>query len=194
MKSKRQFLKSLSKALNIALVAMSFFMVYSTAAHAFVFGLNDRTFYVGVAKTSDYAATDQSTIIEAPASGGVPAGITIYGLGTSTVYLSGTALPGTVGAPSTTLRLQDEDNLSVSKNIDVLKGPQTVAVDYGGSVDVSDIYVPVGSASFALDAYSLNGDGDKLGPAPLDLDANSFHWKRHFCNAWWTYRYACRSR
>jgi len=41
-------------------------------------------------------------------------------------------------------------------------GPQTIAVDCGGGTDVSSITVPVGASSFNLNAYSLNGNDDKI--------------------------------
>ena len=74
--------------------------------------------------------------------------------------INGTAQPGTVGTWPITA--SNADGGTINCNIIVSEGPQTIAVDYGGSTNVSSIAVPVGTASFNLNAYSLNGNGDKI--------------------------------
>jgi len=74
--------------------------------------------------------------------------------------IQGTAQPGTVGTWPITA--SNADGGTINCDIIVSEGPQTIAVDYGGSTNVSSIAVPVGTASFNLNAYSLNGNGDKI--------------------------------
>ncbi|MDR2711097.1 MAG: hypothetical protein LBB65_07230, partial [Burkholderiales bacterium] len=99
----------------------------------------------------------------------LPTGLTIQngapGLGTRDIW--GTAEPGTAGAYASHFT-DTTDSLTGTLTITVEAGPQTIAVDYGGSTNVSDIYVSVGTAAFMLNPYSTDGDGDVIDVAAMN--------------------------
>jgi len=106
-------------------------------------------------------------------SGALPPGIVFDWYDASRYAFTGTAQPGSVDTYS--VRLTDQqDNSTKDITIHVAKGDQTIAVDYDGNTDVSEIYVPVSAVAFTLDAYSKNGNDDRITAGSTHAPTHTF--------------------
>jgi len=148
----------ISSLILVCVLAISF-MPMRAFAYVYGDGIDNTTLQVGVSIYWNIYSNQSASLIVI-SSGTLPDGIKFDYYQTSTGRVTGTALPGTVG--DYPVSIKDGISAAVPVTYSVQKGPQTIAVDYGGNTDVTDIYVPVNSTPFTLDVCSIDGNGDKI--------------------------------